>query len=218
MRLKYYISLATIILMPLWISCNGKSNNSESKDGYLKVGEFQIRKGKSLNKKDWQCYEVQYDKICCPVEWKYINQKTFLFFSQLDDINENTFFVVVRYDMKINNLTLKDYLKEGYKQLKSDTVERFENYSLKELIFKDKTALYGEFETKIKDSLYITFSMYRELNGMIYDLSLKVPKEQKDKYYENFQDILYNYKANNKFIYSEKDELKSVHSITFDSL
>lgn len=214
MKYTYTNSLLIIMLFSFCTSCKSKYNGSDKFEmEQLNTDDFQIRKGKQLNPKDWHCYDIQYDKICCPIEWKPAEQKFYLFFSKLNDTNENTFFVVIRYDKEMRNISLDNYVKEVYSQLRDDTVEVFIDYMLKELLFKDKRAFYGEFMTEITDSSYVTFSMYTEHNGMIYDFSLKVPQLEREAYYSNFQDILYNYSANGDFIFSEKDELKAVRAI-----
>ncbi|MEO6168170.1 MAG: hypothetical protein ABIO46_12405 [Chitinophagales bacterium] len=179
----------------------------------MKVDELQIRKGKSLNPKDWHCYEVQYDRICCPVLWEPEKQNNFLFFTQLNDSDTNTFFVVLRHDEELNNITLDNYLREAYIQLKDDTNEIFKEYSLRELVFENKKSFYGEFTTDIRDSLFLSLAMYTEVKGIIYDITLKIPAKEREVYYELFQDILFNYKINEHFLFSEREEINSIHPI-----
>lgn len=116
------------------------------------------------------------------------------------------------------NLTLDKYLRQVNVLLNEDTVELFKEYNVSKLIFKDKTAYYGEFTTSIADSLYISYSIYTEVKGMIYDLTLKVPIGEKRISREIFQDVLYNYQANGKHIFSKSDELVSMEELDLSTI
>lgn len=120
---------------------------------------------------------------------------------------------MLRLDTVLYNLTLDKYLRQVNDLLNEDTVELFKEYNVSKLIFDNRTAYYGEFTTSIEDTLYLSFAMYTEVQGMIYDLTLKVPIGEKQVNREIFEDILYNYKANGNSIFSKSDELVSIEEI-----
>ena len=196
------------------ISCNGRnSSKQKSVENDLTTDSLQMRSGRSLDSNEWKCYALQYDRICCPLNWQPDKQSNYLFYTQLEDSDLNTFFVVMRHDTLMNKLNLDNYLRALYVQLREDTIELFKEYTLNELVFDDKKAFYGEFTTIIDDSLFLSFVMYTEVHGLVYDLTLKAPLKSRELYRELFQDLLYNYKANGKFLFSESDELASMRKI-----
>lgn len=205
-------SFTTMIL--LLISCSGRNSaiHKYAADD-LTVNSLRIRNGRSLQSNEWKCYALQYDRICCPLNWQPDKQSNYLFYTQLEDSDLNTFFVVLRHDTLMNKLNLDNYLRALYVQLREDTIELFKEYTLNELVFDDKKAFYGEFTTIIDDSLFLSFVMYTEVHGLVYDLTLKTPLKLRELYRELFQDLLYNYQANGKFLFSESDELASMRKI-----
>ncbi len=214
--MKLYSNKCSAIILMLLIvnACNVRnSSNQKSVENDLSTHGLQIRSGRSIDSNEWKCYALQYDKICCPLIWKPEKQSNYLFYTQLEDSDLNTFFVVLRHDTSMNKLNLDNYLRELYLQLRDDTIELFKEYTLNELVFDDKKAFYGEFTTIIDGSLFLSFVMYTEVNGLVYDLTLKTPLKSRELYRELFQDVLYNYKANGKYLFSEKDELASVKKI-----
>jgi len=98
-------------------------NNTGSNSGpiYTEESEFSIPQ-------DWHCFDVQYDIVCCPNKWQPKNQTEVLFFTEIDDLDEHKFFVILRFDEEINKMAIEDYVREVYVQLKNDTVELFKEY------------------------------------------------------------------------------------------
>ncbi|MBX7107637.1 MAG: hypothetical protein K1X61_03215 [Chitinophagales bacterium] len=203
-----------VSMLPFNIACKSKIRaNQESIEDSVKVNTLRIRQEKTVSPKSWNCFDLQYDKICCPNYWQPVKQNKCLFFTQLLDSNENSFFLVLRLDTMMYNLTLDNYLRQVNVQLNEDSVEIFKEYNVSKLLFDDKKAYYGEFTTSIADTLYLSFAMYTEVHGMIYDFTLKIPIIEKQVYREIFQDILYNYQANGNYIFSKSDELVSIEEI-----
>lgn len=187
-------------------SCNRVEN-----DGTIKVDEININKIGNHTSKDWQCFNAQYDRICCPISWKIINQHKRLFLVAINANDTNEFFSVVRYDKKINSISTNDYLRAYYSQIYYDSVEVLKTYTFKQLNFKDKTSYYGEFETEINNQNYYSFVMIIDYKGILYDLVMKKHFKMQDKKenYQIFEDILFNYLANKENIMSVKDKLLS---------
>lgn len=165
----------------------------------------------------WKCWNVQYDKICCPESWHPLADAETLFFSQIADSDENTYLAILRHDTSIERLTMADYLKLGVSALTADTTEPLESYNLNELQLKDGIAVFGEYSLTKQGNQYRIFSMYTIREGLLYDISLKVLEEKKEYYYAIFQDLLYKYEANGKHLYTSEKDILSVKPLEIDA-
>lgn len=208
--MKHYL-LISIYSLIIFSACGSKTAGDN--ENMLPVTKFDVDVSEQSTGKDWQSFSILNDNIFCPIDWKLFPQDKVMFFTQINDSDKNTFFTVVRYDQVQNDITLESYIKLGYSQLKNDSVEVFTGYSLKELAFENKQAFYGEYSTVINKVNYYTFAMYFIEKGFVYDLSLKVRKSDKDKYYNTFQSILYSYKTDDRNVFNEDDEIKSIRII-----
>lgn len=184
----------------------------------MTVEKFAIKEGSKISPNDWTCYNVQYDKICCPKKWNAIGQSKALFLARPDTSNENSFFVVMRHDEVVNKLTIANYLKEVSNQLINDTTDRLTGSSVKKLVYKDREVYSAEFTTTLNKKDYFMFAMNLSLNGMIYDLTLRIPREHSNKYYEIFQNILYNYESNGIRLFKKGDKLLEVQEINISDM
>jgi len=213
-----YFLIVSIFFIGLLGCNNGDKYSAKNEDGSIPINEFTIREGKKIDPNEWKCYEVQYDRICCPRNWHLSKQQKRLFLVSISDVDTNSYFTVVRYDQEANNLSSNDYLRALYSRLVNDTVEQLIKYTLKETKFKDKTTYYGEFETEINKTKYISYSMVINYNGLLYDIALKCPEQFKDMHYEDMENIYYNYRANGQALFSEKNPPLSFKEIDMSKL
>lgn len=210
-RLLKYILLGLGIVL---FGCNTEANK-EKKEGYLKVDKFKLNKSDS-NLKNWTCYNIADNTICCPESWGYVETKKFMFYSDMRDSLANTYFVVNTYSVNSLDITPLNYFKEVYSTLVNDTSEVFKGYKLTELIFKDKSSFFGEFFTDIAGESYVFYQMIWELDDIMYDMGIKAKKDEGDIYHQYFQGILYNFQKNGKHFFSEKDELEEIRPIQIE--
>ena len=204
-----------LLYIAIITSCGTKQETQDSRS--MKVDQYDVDIGEKLDSEDWNCEPTQEDNICYPRDWKPVDQTKFTFFSYLNNDDDNTFFVVAKYDLVELGMTDKDYLKEVYRQLKTDTVEIFEEYSFKELIYENRnSSYYGEFSTQVQSKNYFTYTMYTVKGGSLFDITLKVEKRYKDNYYKQFQNILYNIKTDNIYLFDFKEEIKEVKSVNLE--
>jgi len=215
--MKIYLLIVTTIFVCGFSRCTSNRDTSEnSKKDILKVTNFKLRKGNTL--KDWNCFEIEGNTICIPLTWKTIKQNKVYYFTYLDNNNDNTYFTILRFNESTENIDSKKYLKETYLQLVNDTAEKGTSYSVKKLIFKNKESYYCEYYTKIGNISYITYSMIFNRGDYLYDVSLKAEKDVSTKYYDVFQDILYNFRIKGNQFFSEKDKLKEIQIIDLSTL
>lgn len=192
-------------------SCNNTDNGNNA-NGEIKVDNYSVSvDDTSLN--GWHCYDINLDRICCPKSWEEISQNECLFYSQIGDTNVSTYFAVVRN----KDITYDKYFKELYSVLKNDKVELLREYKFTKINFSQKTTYYGEFITLIDKVSYVTFTSFIEVNGITYDISLKVLLNDKDRYYKQYQSILHNYKTSQQYLYTIQDKPKSIEEIDLSS-
>lgn len=166
--------------------------------------------------KDLKCYDIQKDRICCPENWKPINQNKLLFLSQLADSSANTYFSVTKLDKDISGLNLEAYLKQAYKLIKNDSTDFLVNCKFQKIIFKNNKAIKGEILTKHNGIEYVTYTMFVEWNGLLYDFKLKIDRNGSAEYEKMFNNILLNFQANNEFIYFNSSAVNKLEDIVVD--
>lgn len=155
----------------------------------------------------WECHKLSSDEICLPNDWNRIDQDKAYFFAYLDNDNKLSYFAILRYDMLKNSINSEVYLKEMVNQLLSDDRELFEGYTLKELKFVDKVSYYGEYYTHIDNKLFFTYSMVIEYNWNLFEITLKVPRDQSENYKDIFKMILTNFRVGDKRLFKSGDEI-----------
>lgn len=196
---------------------NAKRKASQSNDS-LVINEFEIKKGKKLDSKDWNCSVIEKDVICHPSKWKPVKQDKVYYFAYLNNNDKQTFFTIINYDVMASKISDKEYLKMGYAQLLADTTEKLEGYTVKQLIFADKTSYYAEYFTILNKKKYFTYSMVFEKDGLLYDISLKVERNDAPAYKTIFRDILFNMQVNGILIFDENDKLEKIHIVDLSKL
>lgn len=204
-RNKISFILGLVILMSSLVQCRFGSKNKDEVD-------IKFEKGKNLNAKEWQCYDIDNNKICIPSKWTYVKQDVALFFARINN-DKNSFFGIVKND----SLDIEEYLKIGFKETVKETLkdstEVFTGYTLKKITFKNKEAYYGEYFTTIGKTEYFTYSMGFEQEGCVYDVGLKLKKADSPNYKDTFKDILFNFRINNKLVFDEHDKIIKIDTI-----
>lgn len=205
-KIRFYCLTGLMILTSLLLQCRFGSENKDTI-------ETKFKKGKNLNPKEWQCYDVENNKICIPSKWSFVKQDVGLFFASLNN-DKNTYFGIIKTD----SLDIEEYLKMGYKESLKDSSEIFIGYTLKKITFKDKAAYYGEYFTTIDKTEYFTYAMGFEQERFMYDVGLKLKKVDSPKYKDTFKNILFNFRINGKLVFDEHDEIIKIDTIDLSSL
>lgn len=215
--MKKFIIL--IIFLAVFACQTDKGSRLETLAGKtFKVEEHFVSKGETLDPENWNCIKIQEDILCLPNDWLQVETNTFQYFGYLIRNDSNSFFVSIKYPIANIQLTLNDYLKEVYKQLKNDTLELFVDYKLNRLQYESHEVYYAEYSTNIKNRNYETMSMYCSKEGYIYDFSLKCEKGLKDEYYRKFQNVLLNYWHDGERLFEAEKKLQDVSFLSFDEL
>lgn len=205
------------LILSIFLALSACSLQSEKKHGYSEIDDFQVTLDKEFDTQDWTCVNAQYDEVCFPSKWKVVEQTKYLFLSQLADTDENTYFVVLRYEMGISKVNIDAYLTEVQRQLSSDTVEVMLDYKLTELIFSnEERAVFAELDTRVKEMKYKAFAIYYEFNGLLYDLTLKTSFNSESVDYQIFQNVLYNYKTQGTHLFPINESIKAFRPIVLD--
>lgn len=210
---KYHFLLIAVCLA----GCNFKQNKSKTKD-FLDIDSFNVNKGHKLDIANWICKVKGLENVCFPSYWDLITTDKAYFFSYLGDKDSSAYFAIIKYPKDVYLIDSKRYLQEIYHQLQADTAELAQGYTVKRLIFEKKEAYYCEYYTKIGNSEYLTYSLLFEEDGFLYDFTLKVKKMNAARYYEIFQNILFNFRINDQLFFNEKDKLKKIQLIDLSSL
>src|ERR1700748_1510903 len=148
-------SIYTLILLCFTIGCTNGNNK-----GKTFFSHFQ--EGPALDSKNWNCLDIDNEKICTPSQWKILPQSKYLYYSSLDSLDKNKYFVILKYNETVSSLNIHKYLAMTYTALIKDTVEKSTSYTSKKLVFNNKTAYYSEYYTRLDNKPYLTYSMVFE--------------------------------------------------------
>jgi len=190
--------------------------NKTNSDDEIPVSKFEMKKGADL--KNWHCYNIQNDEVCLPKDWKSHKKEEVIFYSDLGDSTNGTYFSISRYVKKNEDVSAKNYLRQMYDVLSSDTIEVTNEYKLSELNFSDFKAFFGEFYMNKKLNKYCYYTMIWETDGYLYGLAMKAKMDEREYYYKDFQNILYTFKSDGKLVFSEASTLKSIRNIDLQNL
>lgn len=208
-------SFIILIAICCQIACSGNSNNKSHDTTTI---DYNIKQGDSLPSKDWHCYNVDEERICIPTTWKFKRQSKVLFFSDLDYVDSNSYFVILKYNKLTSELDAIKYLKTTYVQLKKDPVEKFTGYTVKKLTFADKETYYSEYYTSINKRSYMTLSTVFESGNNLFEIALKVDSSKINSYRDHYKNILFNFYIKNEPIFSDKDVIKGIDVIDLSKL
>lgn len=212
---RYYLLLC---LFCIFIQCTSNRNQNIEQKNFLDADNSKIKEGKNFNSKDWKCELIGNENICIPSTWKPRNQDKYLYYCDLNNSNTNTYFLIIKYNTKTQNINFTRYLKESYSQLINDTIEIGEGYTVKRLIFKDKDTFHCEYYTKKDNTQYLTYSMLFIHYNFLYDISLKVERDSSGKYYNAFRDILLNFEIEGKSVFSSEEKIKKIQIVDLSKL
>lgn len=193
-------------------------SNSSKSHGDTTIVNYTIKQGKPLPPNEWHCYNVDQEKVCTPSTWVLIKQNQFLFMSSLNHSDSNSYFVVVKYDLKTSGFNAYKYLKEMYKELKKDSISQFIDYKTTKVVYDDKESFDSELYTSINKKAYTTYSTVFETNDVLFDIALKIESSKANAYKETYKNILFNFYHKNETIFSSKNEIKNVEVVDLSKL
>jgi len=205
MKKKLYIlTLACFI-----IACR---NNDRSTVSY----STNLKEGPKL--KDWQCLNMDSDRVCMPSNWKQSKQNKYLYYCRLDSSDKNTYFVILKYNTLNNDLSDTKYLSITYNALIKGTVEKFKGYTSKEIIFSDKTSYFNEYYTLYDNKSYLTQSTVFTVGNNLYEIAVKSVDKDTAKYQQIYPNILFNFRHKGKAIFSSTDKVKQIQPVDLSNL
>lgn len=186
-------------------------------EDFLTIDFYDSTNVEKLDISNWECYSVSTENICFPKDWIEVRQSKYLFLSFLEERDKNIYLVGIKFERE--ELGINDYLSEVADQAKMDTVDILQNHSIKELVFEDEDKSYfAEFHTKDNEGEYYSYCMYKTFGNYLFDITLKVPYDQKEAYQKIFQGILSSFQSNEKYVFSQKNNVKKFRSLNIDSL
>lgn len=210
---KFNIFILVSILF--FLSCSSKSNKASVDTPVI---SYKVKKGPPLRPNEWNCYNVEEEKICLPVKWNLIKQNNFLLMANLHDMDSNAYFVVLKYSKLVTGFTASKYEKQIYSVLKKDVRQEFNGYKLTKATYSDKEVFSGEFYNSIGQQKYVTYSTVLEKGDDLFEIALKVNESKANAYKEIYNDILFNFYHKNKLIFSADDKINGFEIVDINKL
>lgn len=209
MKFTYVILLAVALFT---YSCgSGKTSDKASDSDTLTTADL-------LKTETWKCIDTAQDKFCLPPSWKpFAHNKDYIFCSLLDNEDKTTVFAVMK-TVETKDVNINSYLKKIYTQLRNDSTEIVQGYSVNNLIYETKQTYFGRYYAKVNDKSYLTYSMVFELDNNIYEIALKCEKSNWKKYSAVFQKILSSFRHKDAPFFSEGDRIKEKKVIDLSKL
>lgn len=207
MMTNNFAALIIGLLALLLTNCNSKKHDNESLPVVYKVDDYDFKIGKKLDSNEWKCNERMGDIICVPNQWKFIDNEKTIFFYDIG-LEKKSYIAVLKYS--IDDISIDEYLNEVVRQLETDSVELLDSLIFHKLVYVNNVIYQGEFLSKMDNNDYITYSVIFENKSYIYDISLKVLYNEKNKYDEIFKNIIYNFKPSRELLIKKSDTLREI--------
>jgi len=197
-----------------------KEEKLKSNQGILKIDEYNVIKGNPLGAKFWKCgHSVTPNfSICYPKIWKIENQNVYDFFSYIDTVEKDAFFVIASYDMGNIEISQDKFVKESYFTLSQDSIEFLKSSEISKLYFETSSSIYSVYDVSSQGRTYKIRSMTFENSNTLYDFTLKVENEESEKYDDLFKDILHNIKIKGSYHFENQGKLLQIEKINPSNL
>jgi hypothetical protein len=207
-----YTCIILLALALFTFSCSsGKTNDTANGSDTLSTADL-------LKTETWKCVDTAQDKFCLPPSWKpFAHNKGYIFCSYLDNKDSTTVFAVMK-TAESKDVNINAYLKKVYKQLKSDSAEIVQGYSIKKMVYETKETYFGRYYADVNDRSYLTYSMIFELDNNIYEVALKCEKANWKKYSAVFQKILSSFRHKDAPFFREGDRITEQKAVDLSKL
>ncbi|MES2377950.1 MAG: hypothetical protein V4553_15290 [Bacteroidota bacterium] len=172
-----------------------------------------------LNSEDWNCKKIDDERICVPTSWVFKEQTKYLFFTNLDNDDNNSYFVILKHNKTGSGLSIIKYLKEMYTVFRQkDTIELTRGYTLKKVISDKAITYHNEFYSTISNKNYVTYTVIFEKDDNIFDMSLKIDEEHSTRYQELFRDVLFRFQYKNEPTFTPEEKINKIDTIDLSKL
>lgn len=192
---------------------NGTKNQQDSA-----AANIEIKQGDPLAPANWQCYDIQTEKICIPKTWSVVKQDQFFLLSDLNWVSPGAYFVVLKNSKKLNNYDVNGYLKKVYTELKTDTARKLLDYTIVKINYQDKQMVSGQIYTSIKNERYVTFTTIFEKDDDLFEVALKIKVAKAPEVLDNYKAIIFNFYRNGKPLFTANDKIKNVQKLDLAKL
>lgn len=187
----------------------------QKEEGWFKVDKFDLNVSDTTG---WNCISVQRQQLCTPATWRQLQIKNVLFCADLGDSIENTYFVVSKFDSTTRQNDIKSHVKDLVNVALADSVETLVSYKITQLKFPDKIAFYVEFNLRYRSDDYTYFALIWQDEKLLYDFSLKTLSLNRERDYEIFQTLLYNFRSGNVNVFDNQNKLQSFKVLQIQDL
>jgi len=211
----------TTLLLYIAVICGLTScqSNSQYSRNDTTIVDVRIKQGQPLPAKEWHCYNVDNEElICIPQKWHFINQDKYLLMADLNTVDSNLYFVVLKHDKAATGLTSTTYLKKIYQELKNDNREKYCGFRVTKIKYEDKALFDGEFYTSVGNVNYVTLSEVFEKDNNLFELALKTYRSRKKPEQETIKNILYNFYYKKNVVFSVHDKIIGFEDVDITKL
>ncbi|WP_073134253.1 hypothetical protein [Chryseolinea serpens] len=190
---------------------DGVSKSGSYTDGY-KMGKWVYKMQADSISTTWRVVNEQGVKFNIPEHLKQINkvEPPVLFQADVDDNDENTYLILLRYNLKELKSSVYDYIYQYNESWKSNTEETLRSKEFKKFCFEGIEVFRAKVATERK-SKYEATSYIFVVKDYLYDLTYKNAIGKSTAIdLEIFNDVLYSMECENVdlFDYNRKKYLK----------
>ena len=171
-----------------------------------------------LESKNWIKIKLKSESFCLPAKWKTTDQHSYYYFSRLNHNDNNTYFVIAKFNIKDTQITALKYLSQTYTAELKDTAELFNGYTVKKLNLNNNTVYYCEFFTTIKGTKYLMYSMIFTKNGFFYDVSLKESLARSVNVKKDYNNIIYSMTIEGESAFARTWPIKDIEVIDLSKI
>jgi hypothetical protein len=195
----------TLVISLFFISCkndNDKKYGIGKKEKGLKVGNW-IYEDNQKNEItiDWKTYNSAQVKTSLPSNWNPVKEKDLLLYVPYSKNNPALYYAVLKYDLSELKISLKDYVKETFRQI-SIKDKKFKYFIRRAKIDNKNTCYLLEIYTNENGIKYKTHILVYQKENLIYDFGYKILDKTSTNYKNHliFFEILTTFRDGNNLV------------------
>jgi len=201
-------------------ACKSKPTQSNQTQAQAPAGgaTVEIQQGAPLNPADWQCYNVQTEKVCVPKTWHVVDQNQFLLLADLNTLSKGAYFVVLKNNKTMTGYTVNSYLKKAYTDLKNDKDRSLAGYDAIRTSYPDKQMVSAQYHIVSASGLFLTYSTVFEKDNDVYEIALKIRQSDAKLVADRYKEIIFNFYSKGKQMFTAQDQITAIEKIDLSKL
>jgi hypothetical protein len=166
----------------------------------------------------WKLIKLDTESFYQPLGWKTGKQAGYNYFAYLNNGDKAKYFSIVKYKMSDKGLTPLVYLHEMYKTWLNNKTEIFDGYNVKKQVIGKNEIYCSQIFTTIGNRKLLNYSLIFTDNDYLYNIGVKIERPEYLHYKTSLDNIVFNLKINDKYIFDPDANIASERVIDLSKL